>query len=248
MSLVNETSTPQYSAPLNYTQLTSIPLFTGISGEDLAIIMDRVELLDVELQPGETFVREGDICHCMAIVKDGKIARTQTRHAGVFVNSRKQECPISYQVTETLMPPVILEPEVLFGLDLRHKNTWTASTTCHLTLISKEDIRQTLMYVPIWRINFINLLCTDLQRSISERQSRVTPDHKRLVTEFLLKHCSHRGDTLSLDITIEQLGYCLGVNRRTLAGLLDDLQEQGLIEKHKQKFLVPSIEALRAIS
>lgn len=233
---------------MTYSQLTSIPLFWGISGDDLAIIMDRVELLDIKLLPGEVFVGSGDVCQGMAIVRDGIMSRKRVYHAGTFVNSRKQKTDLSYQVTETLSPGFILEPEILFGLEQRHRNTWTAVTTCHLTLIGKDDIRQTLMYVPVWRINFLNLLCTQLQRSQEDGLPMVTPDDTGRVRQFISRHCSINGETMQTDITLEQLGHFLGMERRMVSSVIAELEGLGQLVKERKRLFVPHVGRLVAKS
>lgn len=230
---------------MTYSQLTSIPLFMGISGDDLAVIMDRVELLDIELMPGEVFVRSGDVCHCMAIVREGVIRRAREYQRGAFVNNRKQQTEIRYEVSEALMPGFILEPEILFGLEQRHQNTWVAETSCHLTLISKDDIRQTLMYVPVWRINFMNMLCTQLQRTREDVLMVKMPDEEARLCHFLRCHASENGKSMETDITLEQLGSCLGLERRNVSSVINSLEKHGVISKERHRILVPDLGNLR---
>ncbi len=231
---------------MNYSQLTSIPLFTGISGDDLALILDRVDLLDLDLTPGETFVRSGDVCQGMAIVREGTMQRHQSYDAGTFTNARHETTPLCYEVTERMKPTYIIEPEILFGLNLQHRNTWRAETTCHLTLIGKNDIRKTLMYVPVWRINFMNMLCTQLQKSMDEGLPKATPSMKERVKRYILRHSSPRGISLEMAITIEQIGYALGFDRRSVAKVVAQLEDEGLLEKQRQKLIISNLELLRA--
>lgn len=222
-----------------------MPLFTGISGDDLALIMDRVELIDITLTPGEVFVRQGDTCQGMAMVRSGLMQRTTCYEMGTFVNQRKQICPVSYNATETLQPSYIIEPEILFALQQQHQSTWSAQTTCEMTLISKDDIRQTLMYVPVWRINFINMLSTNVQKNLTKGLPKALPTLRQQVIEHLLRHSSERGITLEMDISIEQLAHCLGAERRAIARVLNELETDHLLEKHKQRFFLPSLIDIR---
>jgi len=229
---------------MTYERLTSIPLFTGISGDDLVRIMDRVELIDVELLPGETFVTQGDTCQCMAIVRSGTIQRTCHYDYGTFQNARKQTIPLSYQVTELLEAPFIIEPEILFGLELKHKNHWAAHTTCQLTMIGKDDIRQTLMYVPVWRINFMNMLCTNLQRSMKAVLPHTLIDTRQATIDYLLRHCSSNGKSAQFNISLEQLSHQLGVTRTTMTKVLEGLEAEHLIYKEKNQINIPDIKLL----
>lgn len=230
---------------MNYLTLTSIPLFMGISGDDLAIIMDKVELIDVDLVPGETFVKSGDVCQGMAILRQGEMTRNRSFDTGTFCNSRKQEIPLSYRISETIEGPIILEPEVLFGLNNQHLNTWTANTSCQLTLISKQDVRQTLMCVPIWRINFINMLSTTLQKSYEEKIPRTIPQTRHLIIDHILRHCSAKGKSINMEITLEQLSHRIGITRNTIASEISRMEEDGLLERSKNNLHIPSIGILR---
>ena len=230
---------------MNYITLTSIPLFTGISGDDLALIMDKIELVDVELLPGETFVRSGDVCHGMAIVREGEICRTRNFRQGTFTNNRKQQAELSYTVEECIGAPLIIEPEILFGLDNRHANSWTARTTCRLTLIGKNDIRQTLMYVPIWRINFINMLSTHLQRAKEAVLPRPTSTEPERIVDFMLRHTSPGGRSIAFGITLEQLCHHLATNRQTLTPHLDRLVNMGVVERRRNKLIISDINRLK---
>lgn len=230
---------------MNYLQLTSIPLFTGISGEDLALIMDRVEMVEFELRAGKLFVAEGETCQCMAILRHGTIRRCSIHEAGSFTNTRHQQTAIRYKVEETLEGPLILEPEVLFGLDNKHKSTWTAEGSCQFTLIGKEDIRMTLMYVPVWRINYINMLCTELQRSKARQYPETNASgYTQSLIQFILRHASPKSQSLTFHITNEMLGELIGANRIIVTKTLKQLQEEGLIESGKKYFHVPSTEKL----
>lgn len=231
---------------MNYLTLTSIPLFTGISGDDLALIMGRIDLIDIDLAPGEVFVRRGDVCQCMAILREGTILRTNHHDYGTFHNSRRQEVPLSYEACEEIQGQMILEPEVLFGLNLRHQNTWTAKTPCHLTLIGKEDIRKTLMYVPVWRINFINMLCTEMQRAAQDRLPHSTPSTQEMVRDYILRHCTQKGQSITLSITLEQLANQLGISRKLAAETIGAMEKKSLIVRARNTLQVPSLSRLRA--
>jgi len=229
---------------MTYERLTSIPLFTGISGDDLARIMDRVELIDVDLLPGERFVGQGDVCHGLAIVRDGVMQRKRVHDCGFFQNGRGQQTPLSYEVTELIEAPFIIEPEIIFGLSIQHKSSWTANSTCQLTLIRKEDIRQTLMHVPVWRINFVNMICTTLQRSLEATLPQTIQDTRQTTIDYLLRHCSLKGKTITFESTLEQFSFRLGMTRTTTTNVLEMLEKEQLIQRQKNRIIIPDIQKL----
>lgn len=194
-----------------YDKLTSIPLFRGISGEDLATITERVHLRWINLEPEQFFIREGEQCNHIAVLYEGQM----------WITSRGKD----YEVTETIDAQHIIEPEQLHGLECRYRRTYKAKTTCKVLLISKKDIRQTLMHVPVWRINFLN----HISLKYTKQMDRETPTPMsmkdrimRFGTSGESQHPQH-----TLHIRMEDLGNYLGETRRTISRHLHELASEG---------------------
>lgn len=200
-----------------YTKLASVPLFTGLSGEDLYMVCEKVHLRWVKLYSGQTLIQENEPCTHLTILIQGELNRT-TDH------DQK-----TWSVTDVVRGPIVIEPDQLYGLKCRYRSRYEARTDCQLLLISKDDMRRTLMNLPLWRTNLLNLMASNCvkerewndprQLSLGERIMRFGLDH------YSAPDCPHWVRIRQVD-----LGGYIGETRRTISMEVHKLIDEGLME------------------
>lgn len=194
-----------------YDKLTSLPLFRGISGEDLAIIADRVHFRWLKLATDQPLIQEGESCNHLIILCEGELNRT--------TNYDNNICA----VTDGVVGPAVIEPEQLYGLQCRYRSSYRAATSCRLVLVSKDDIRKTLINVPIWRINLLNMLTANY----CKLREATTPRYYDL-KEMILHFRAERPKQVR--IRMVDLGHYLGAARKTISNALHELEAEGHVK------------------
>ena len=191
-----------------YEKLTSIPLFRGMSGEELAVVSDRVNLRWVSVGPEQTFIQCNEPCNHLAVLMEGEMKRI-TYHDGN-----------TYVVTEKLSGIHIFELEQLYGLTCRYRSDYVTITSCKMLLISKDDVRKTLMNISIFRINMMNLLSAKYCKLL---------DSKEYCTYDLKEQIMHFGaeEPLTVKIRMVDLGRYLGAARNTISHVLHEMEREG---------------------
>lgn len=196
-----------------YDKLTAIPLFKGVSGEDLALITDRVHLRWVNVGIEQSIIQAQEPCNHLTILMEGEMLRTTH-----YDNN-------TYTVTEMVKGPYIIELEQLYGLTCKYRSNYRARTSCQLLIISKDDIRKTLMNLPVWRINLLNYLSAKYNKLLDEHQ------HK---PHNLKEEILHFGadKPLSIHIRMVDMGRYLGAARKTISNVLHELESEKKVTLH----------------
>ena len=193
-----------------YERLTEIPLFKGISGENLAYIADRVNLRWMSIGSDQPFIQMDEPCQHLVVLMEGELLRITRCDGGTYV------------LTELLSGIQMLEMEQLYGLQCRYRSDYRTRTSCRILLISKEDIRQTLMNVPVFRINWLNYMSVRCNRLIEALQPR-----PRNLKEDILRFMGPQA--VSLRIRMIDLGKYLGAARKTISDALHELEREGAV-------------------
>lgn len=136
-----------------YSQLLSLPLFQGLGKADLEEVVTHTKLGFHKFETGQIIVCENDICNQLHFLLNGQIEVT-TVSAGH-----------SYQITESIMAPELLQPERLFGLTQHFSKTFKALSTCNILTVEKDEVIRLSDKFLIFRINLLNILSTYAQKN-----------------------------------------------------------------------------------
>ena len=136
----------------------------------------------------------------------------------------------SYRITETLSAPDILQPECLFGFTQRFTKTFVAEGTCQMVKISKREIVKLSDEYQIFRINILNIICTQSQR-VSRLQWRTPPkDIRSKIIHFVGSRCIHPAGEKTLYIKMEDLGHLLSESRLNISRELNMMADEKIID------------------
>lgn len=215
-----------------YDNLLLLPLFQGLSKNDITSIIEKVKLHFLQYKKGETFIRQGETCDKFSFLLKGKmIVQTQDKeHA--------------YQMSEVFDEPCIIEPQSLFGLYTNYTATYRAQTTIHVLTIDKEFLFSELNKYEIFRLNYLNILCNRCQTA----NQKLWNTHIGNLSEKFVNFISSRSQRLTgektLHVTMEDLANLINETRINLSRLLNDLQEKGLVQLKRKEIYIPTFEKL----
>lgn len=194
-----------------------MPLFTGLSGEDLFMVCEKVTMRWVKLHKGQILIQQDEPCTHLTFLLEGELYRS-TMHG-----------QNTWSVTDVVRSPLVIEPEQMYGLKCHFAHRYEAKTDCLILLIRKDEMRQTLLNLPLWRTNLLNLLASN---TVKEREWNEPGfyDLGTRIQRFGLDHLSCMDRPHILHIRQVDLGMFLGESRRTISQVVHKLIDEGKAE------------------
>lgn len=215
-----------------YDRLLETPLFQGLSTEDLKSIIGHTKFDFKRFQQGKCIKNEGERCDGLHFLLQGtmEVKGVSSDH--------------SFSLTEFTTAPFQLEPERLFGLHQYHAYTYTAATDCSFMILSKEEITKLLDGFMVFRINYINIISSRLQKF--EENVWYTKNltlYDRILL-FFVRHCIRPAGEKHINIKMTKLAEELGTSRLNVSKELNAMKSKGLITLSRGKIIIPGIERL----
>ena len=215
-----------------YDSLQQFPLFQGLSRAELLQLAGQTKFGFMKTGTGQTVVREDEACHQFLFLISGRLALTTTS------DDRR------YTVEEQLSAPWLLQPEALFGAHPHY--TYTAATLgeSHFITLSKDEVMRLLDDFLIIRLNYLNLLATQLQRKGRFQWRRSPETLRQRIIRFFVDHCLYPAGAKQFRILMTQLAQEVGDSRLDVSNVLNAMQAEGLLLLHRGRIEIPSLERL----
>lgn len=200
-----------------YGRLLRLPLFQGMSREELTELIGHTRLSFVRHEAGTVIYDEGQPCEAMTFLLGGRA--TLISHSDSH----------SYRVEEELPAPALLPPENLFGLSQCQAHTCQATTACDLLMLSKADVLRLTEHYGIFRSNLLNIIATRAQR-LARRPWHDHPQSVRhKIGRFLSERCLYPTGAKCFHIKMQQLATAIGESRLQVSRELHAMERDGLI-------------------
>ncbi len=217
-----------------YGKLASLPLFLGMSREELHQVVAVTKFDFRKYSPGEVIAREGDPCGRLVLLVDGVTAiETSADDKG-------------YTVQETAEAPMVLQPERAFGLTQRFSHTFVAHTACNLISIDKNETLHLTSNSLIFRLNLLNIISTALQKRQRDVWHSVPHDLNQRICRFFVSRCLHPAGRKVFRIKMIRLAAEVNDNRLYVSRALNAMQSAQLLHLSRGIIEIPSIERLVA--
>lgn len=215
-----------------YDNLLLLPLFQGLSKNDLTTIIEKVKLHFRAYQQGEVIVKQGESCRQLCFLLDGEVmAKTQDKEHG-------------FSLSEVLRHPYIIEPQSLFGMQTSYTATYCAHTSVHVLTIDKSFIFSELNNHEIFRLNYLNILSNRCQNAnLKLWHTHIGTLGEKFVNFIALRSQQPDGEKV-LQITMEDLANLIHETRINLSRMLNDLQDKGLVKLNRKVISIPRFEKL----
>lgn len=135
--------------------LMSLPMFRGVSQEQISSFVDKTHLLFRTYQPGERIVSERDSCRSVRCLISGEMEVTHPLFAGRL------------HVRERVGSGRFIGLDRLFGLNLHFNFSARAATKCGTMEFPKAQYMALLQSNQIYLMNCLNYLSLSSQRAES---------------------------------------------------------------------------------
>ena len=214
---------------MKWDELASLPLFIGMSHEELEGIMTQLRIDFKKYDAGKIIVKRGDSCGKLIIVNSGDILCQAKADDG------------TYSMEETLTAPA---------------HTIKAINPVSTLTFEKGEIQKLLTSSLIFRLNLAGMLSTKLQKweqKLWEQQyipQGSTEDEKEVdalqhrIKTFLRQRCLTPAGRKTFFIKMSTLGSILGFRRQQISMALNGMQEQGLVKLSRGKITVEQMQKI----
>ena len=215
-----------------YDHLLQFPLFQGMSRSEMLQLAGNTRFDFQKTATGKTVVREGDECRQLLFLVSGCITITSASDDH------------SYQMTEWLAAPWLIQPEVLFGTATRYTLTARADSDCNFIVLSKDEVMRLLDDFLIFRLNLLNLLSAQCQRHAHSHWRRSPRTIEERIVRFITDHSLYPAGKKELRILMQQLASEVDDTRLNVSRTLNSMQQRQLLSLTRGRITIPSLEQL----
>ncbi len=215
-----------------YDSLLALPLFLGMSRSDLQEVAGKTVFDFKKYKDGTLIVHNGDSCQHLYFLLNGEIC---------VITESDDYC---YRIEEDIIAPEIFQPEQIFGLNQRFTRTYIAKSNCSIMCISKKDVMKLSDDFEIFRLNLLNLISTQTQKS-NRRVLRVPPKNLcERITRFFESHCLRPAGEKTFYIKMTRIAEELNDSRLDISRALNLMEEQKLLQLYRGRIHIPALEKL----
>lgn len=215
-----------------YDQLLELPLFQGLSRDDLTQIIARTRFDFLKYGKGKTVVKENEPCNRLCFLLNG------TLEAETFSDDH------SYRLLEELTAPEVLQPERIFGLHQHFTKTYYSKTETNFMILSKKEVMKLSDEFGIFRLNLFNIVCAQTQR-LSRRPWQRNPGNLELrIIRFFESHCERPAGEKIIYIRMTDLAKELNESRLEISRALNQMQARRLLRLSRGRITLPALEKL----
>jgi CRP-like cAMP-binding protein len=203
---------------MDYSILSSGPLFKGITPSDIESILLSVSYRIKKFQSGSMICMSGDQVNSLMIVISGVVKGEMVDYAGRVIK------------IEDIPAPGALAPAFMFGNKNRFPVNVIAISSVEILLIEKSDFLKLLMRNDSVLVNFLDMI-SNRSQFLSEKIKFLNfKTIKGKLAHYILQKTVTEGNILSLGIKQTDLADFFGVTRPSVARALGDLEAEGYIE------------------
>ncbi len=215
-----------------YDKLLELPLFQGMSKNDLHQIVAYAKFDFNKVRPSRTIVKEGSPFSYLYFLMDGTAYSETKADDGRFM------------VREDFSAPNILQPEHIFGMTQHFSSTYYARSACSFVRLEKKTIYELAADYEVFRINLLNIISTQSQRLMRQPWRTLPQTIRQKIGRFVEAHCRRPAGRKEIAIKMEQLAQEIGESRLNLSHELHRMQKEELLEISRGHIFIPALERL----
>lgn len=215
-----------------YDKLLKLPLFQGLSRNDLTVILEKVKVEFRSYEPKEYIVKQEDSCSELIFILDGK------------VRACTQDSTYNFSLCEEIIGETLVEPYSLFGLHPCYNSSYQAETLTNVLVIKKVYILSLLCRYDIFNLNFFNLISSRAQMLQQKLWNTHIGNTLEKIVNFLVLRCNTASGMKELGITMEDLANLLNDTRINVSRALNKMQELGYVSLSRKVIKIKDLNDL----
>lgn len=200
-----------------FQTLVKIPLFSGVSQERMAEVIEKAKFHFLKYTPGNDIALAGqNVTHLNFII-------------GGSVRLSIQGIDQGFCIESSLTAPDVIAPDFLFGRHTEYPCTATAIDTVSILSVSKTDYLDMLQRDRIFQLNYLNTLSMNAQKSVLGVQSLTSGSFEERIAFWVVAMTQSRATDVVLRCRQRDLCQIFGVQRSAMIAALDDMHRRGLL-------------------
>jgi CRP-like cAMP-binding protein len=215
-----------------YDQLLKLPLFLGLSRDDLSKVISHTPFGFLKYHKGKMVIMENEPCDRLYFLLKGTL------------NAESSADDHSYRFIEELSAPEVLQPERLFGLHQRFTKNFICKTEVSLMTLEKVEVMRLSQEFSIFRLNLLNIISAQTQKLSRHPWRRTPQDIGHRIARFLESHCDRPAGPKTVYIRMIDLAKELNESRLDISRALNLLSHYGLATLSRGKIIIPALEKL----
>jgi CRP-like cAMP-binding protein len=212
-----------------FDRLLLLPLFQGLSREELIKIIESVKVEFISEPSHSTILTQGQKANHLIFLLQGTLQIKHTEPCGI-------------EFIETLQAPSVLFPECMFGPQPYVSHTIQATTEVQLLGITKHDLITRLIDFTTFRISILNYLCHIAHSKSITRYTKFTPEQNFIY--FLERQFTNKNGYKEIVIKLQTLADILNISRLNTSKMLHQLEKEQVLELKRGKIIIPQFEKL----
>lgn len=216
-----------------FERLLQLPLFQGLTIQELSDVMAHIRLDFVKYHAGDEIVEQDEPCRSLIYIISGDVCSEYSDDAHHLL------------LKERLPKIGVIEPYNMFGMYQRYSRTYSFCTDGTTLTIDKQVVLQRLMTNNIVKINLLNIVCNRYQQVslLLRNHSEKTPKDK--IVKFILAHSSTSKGYKEIKIKMTDLADHINETRLNVSIALNEMQKQGQIALHRGRIIIDDIDIFR---
>jgi len=216
-----------------YETLLKMPLFQGLSEEEVTRIIGKVKLHFQKYRAGSVIFKRGDICDSLTFLLKGELMMESSDKDNNFVLKEFEEAP------------ALIELHSLFGINTNYFSNYIAETDVDLISIDKSFILTELDKYDIFRLNFRNVISNRAQQLHEKLWQNNYSCLESKMVDFLLDRCEISFGKKQLKIKMEDFALIIGETRLSVSKCLNNLEKEGLVFLRRTEIEIPDLNLLK---
>ena len=205
-----------------YNRLLLLPIFTGMTTEELTQMLAHIHMEFQQYEPGEVIATQDDRCDKLIYVLRGCV---------------KVECVDRrnhFMMQEFVEVPFLIELYNLYGLQQQFQHTYMAEERTDTVTISKQEFHTIMLNYKIPRTNVMNMLCAKVQHLEKDLRTCEVETVGAKIKQFFKKHVLNTKGKKILHIKMEDMAAYIGETRLSVSNTLKAWNLAGLISQPRR--------------
>lgn len=216
-----------------FERLLHLPLFQGLSIQELSDVMAHVRLDFVNYHQGDEIVVQGEPCKGLLYIIHGEI-------------SAEYKDPKKRFILQEQLPKVgLLEPYNMFGMYQLYSRTYSFDTDGSTLYVDRRTMLQRLMQHDIVKINLLNIISNRYQQTLRLLQEGVGHTTEEKIVKFIYTYVAVPKGPKSIRIKMTELANIVQETRLKVSHALNAMQDQGLLSLQRESIVIPELQELR---
>ncbi len=215
-----------------FEKLQQLPLFQGLSINELSYLLERVKLNFNQHTAGTVIASQNDKCNKLIYILNGKVCAEHQHENHRFI------------ITEYLDPPHVIEPYNMFGMLQRYDYTYRFITDGSTFSIDKRVFCDILMDMNIIKTNMLNMICYKLQLATKELRTKEAYNTEEKIKKFIKANVLRTSGKKIIMVKMEDFATILNESRLGVSKVLNTMEDKGLIILKRREIHIPEMKHL----